>query len=113
MLQDGANLLDGDAREPLNELRYECAVFEVLEKGRDRHSGAAKYPGATHALGIALNGQTSRPVNHRLHGTTGAEETANAGANRGPNSGPEPAVWDSGSARCWTSPSLNDLVCTQ
>jgi hypothetical protein len=86
MLQNGANLLDGDAREPLNELRYECAVFEVLEKGRDRHSGAAKYPGATNALGIALNGQTSGPVNHRRHGTTGAEETANVRAEGAPRS---------------------------
>ena len=80
MLQDGANLLNGDAREPLNELGYECAVFEVLEERRDRHSGAAKYPGAAHALRVAFNGRTGGPIDHRLHGTTGTEETANAGA---------------------------------
>src|SRR5262249_32150241 len=32
-----------------------------------------------------------------------------AGANRGPNSGLVPAVWDSGSARGWASPSSNSL----
>jgi hypothetical protein len=62
MLQDGANLLDGDAREPLNELGYECAVFEVLEERRNRHSGAAKYPGAAHALRVAFNGRTGGPI---------------------------------------------------
>ena len=35
MLQYGANLLDGDTRKPFDELRYECAVLEVLEEGRD------------------------------------------------------------------------------
>jgi hypothetical protein len=73
MLQDGANLLYGDARKPFNGLRYECTVLEVLEERRDRHSGSTKYPSATHAFGIAFNGRTCGPIDHGLHGTTGAE----------------------------------------
>ena len=64
MLQDGANLLDGDAVEPLNELRYERAVFEVLEERRHRDSGAAKYPDTAHSLVIAFNRRTSGPIDH-------------------------------------------------
>ncbi len=64
MLQYGANLLNGDAGKPLNELRYECAVFKVLEERCDRHPSAAKHPGSTHALGIAFDGRACRPINH-------------------------------------------------
>jgi len=80
MLQYGANLLNCDAGEPLNELRYERPIFEILEERCDGHSGTTKYPGATHALGIAFDRRTCGPVNHGLHGTTGSQtaKTANA-----------------------------------
>ena len=77
MLQDGPNLLDGHARKPLDELRYKCTVFEVLEERCDRHSRAPKNPGTTHALGVPFNGRTCGPIDHILDGTTTMEETAN------------------------------------
>jgi hypothetical protein len=78
MLQYGANLLDGDARKPFNELGYECTVLEILEERRDGYSGAAEYPSATHAFGIPFNGRTCGPIDHHLHSTTATERRANA-----------------------------------
>ena len=77
VLQHGANLLECDAGKPLNELRDERAVLEVLEERRHRYAGAAKYPGTTYAFGIAFNGRTGRPIEHALLTTTGPEEAAN------------------------------------
>lgn len=64
VFQHGADLLDSDAGKPLNELRNERAVLEVLEQRRHRHPGAAKHPGTAYALGIAFNGGTGRPIDH-------------------------------------------------
>jgi len=71
MLQDGANLLNGDAGKPLDKLGYECPVLKILEQSCNWHSGAAKYPSAAHTFGIALYGRTGGPIDHELHGTTG------------------------------------------
>ena len=78
MLQDGANLLDDDAGKPFNELRYECAVFKVLEERCDRHPSAAKHPSAAHALRIALDGRACGPINHDLNDTTRTQITKTA-----------------------------------
>jgi hypothetical protein len=80
MLQYGANLLNGNAGKPLNELRYERAVFEVLEECCDRHPSAAKHPSPTHALRIALDGRACRPINHEVDDTTGTQTTKTANA---------------------------------
>ena len=77
VLQHGANLLDSDAGKPLNELRDERTVLEVLEERRHWDAAATKEPGTTYAFGIAFNGRTGRPIDHGLHITTGPEETAN------------------------------------
>ena len=74
MFQHGANLLDSDSREPFNELGHQGAVLEVLKERCDLHSRPAKHPGATHALRVAFNGRTGRPINHVLDGTTGTLE---------------------------------------
>jgi hypothetical protein len=79
MLQYGANLLNGDAGKPLNELRYERAVFEVLKERCDRHPSAAEYPSPTHTLRIAFDGRACGPVNHKMNDTIGTQtkKTAN------------------------------------
>ena len=56
MIKNGTDLFDLYSGKPLDKLRHERAVLEILKERRDRHSGAAKHPGAAHALGIALNG---------------------------------------------------------
>jgi len=110
MLQYGANLLNRDAGEPLNELRYERAVFEVLEERCHRHSSAAKHPSPTHALRIAFDGRACGPINHDVNDTTRTQttKTANAHANRAPRSEAtrvpkSAALGRSGSACCWAS----------
>ena len=75
MLQYGAYLLNGDAGKPFNELRYERAIFEVLEEGGDRHSSAVKHPSPAHALRIAFDSRACRPINHELNDTTHTETT--------------------------------------
>ena len=73
MLQHGASLLDSYARKPLDELRYEGAILEILEERGDRHPGTAEYPRTTHAFGVAFNSRAGRPINHELDGTTANE----------------------------------------
>lgn len=80
MRQYGANLINGDAGKPLNELRYECAVFEVLEECCDRHPSAAERPGSAHALRIAFDSRACGPINHELHDTTRTQTTKTANA---------------------------------
>jgi len=98
MLQYGANLLNGDAGKPLNELRYERTVFEVLEKRCNRHPSAAKHPSSTHALRIAFDGGACGPINHEVNDTTRTQttKTANAGNNLPANSKRSAAVGRSG-----------------
>ena len=56
VLQHGANLLDCDAGKPLNELRDERAVLEVLEERRHRYARATKEPVAAVAFGVVFDG---------------------------------------------------------
>jgi hypothetical protein len=65
MLQHRANLLEGDARKPLNELRDLRAVLQIREQRGNWNSGANKYPCAPNPIGVALDGSTCRPINHR------------------------------------------------
>jgi len=103
MLQYGANLLDGDAGKPFNELRYECAVFEVLEERCDRHPSSSKHPGATHALRIALDGRACGPINHDVNDTTRAQttKTANAAIDRPETAARSAAVEGPCRIACW------------
>jgi len=55
MVQYGADLIESHAWKPIHELRSYGAVFEVLEKGRHRHTSAPEYPGAAHPLRVALD----------------------------------------------------------
>ena len=64
MLQDAADLLSRNTREPLQELLNCRATFNILEQCSDRHAGAAKYPRTTDAIGIALDDRARGPVDH-------------------------------------------------
>jgi hypothetical protein len=72
MLQDRTNLLQGHTRKPFHELRYECAIFEVLKQCSYWHTSATEYPGTADALGITFNRWARGPVNHDGNGITGA-----------------------------------------
>src|SRR5512139_2872178 len=65
MFQHGEDLVNRDTREPLEKLRYECAVLEIFEQGGNRNTRARKYPCATYALGIAFYDRTRGPIDHR------------------------------------------------
>ena len=58
MFQHVAGLVQRDAGEPLQKLMNGCAVFEVLEQGGSRYTGATKYPGPAHACRVAFNSST-------------------------------------------------------
>ncbi len=64
VLQDCTHLLERHTGEQLDELINGQFIFVVLEKCSDRHARATEHPSATVALGILLDSQTSRPVNH-------------------------------------------------
>ena len=56
VLEHRANLRERDARKPANEVRDLGPVFEILEQGSNRNTGAAKNPGAPTALRVTLDG---------------------------------------------------------
>jgi len=64
MFQDGMDLVQRYAREPLYELGDLCAVLEIFEQGRDWYSSAAKHPRAAHALTVAFDYRAGGPVDH-------------------------------------------------
>jgi hypothetical protein len=65
ILQDGFSLLSGDARKPLEVIINACAIFEILEKGRNGNSRATKDPRAALNFGAPLDGFALRPIQHR------------------------------------------------
>jgi len=71
MFEDGANLFERDAGKPLHELGYLRAILKVLKQRSNGHTRATKYPRATDALRIPLNGCTSRPIYHKANIGTG------------------------------------------
>jgi len=75
MFQYSANLLNGDARKPLNELRYKRAFFEVLEPGCYGYPSAAEQRSPTDTVWIAFDSRTCGAVDHESNGTTGPMST--------------------------------------
>jgi hypothetical protein len=65
MFQHSANLLDGDAGEPLDKLSDLRSIFEVLEQCGYRDARPHEHPRTTYALGLALNGRARGPIDHR------------------------------------------------
>jgi len=70
VLQHGADLLDSDAGKPFNELRYERAVFEVLEESCHWYPSAAKHPSSAQAVRVAFDSRACGPVDHELDDIT-------------------------------------------
>ena len=70
MLQDSANLLDGDAWKPLHELRDLSAILEILEQCGDRHPSTSEYPGTADAIRMTLDRRAARPIDHRENPST-------------------------------------------
>src|SRR5438876_12022018 len=82
MVEHGPDLLESDTRKPIDELRRDRPIFEILEEGRYRHARTAEYPGAAHAVGIPFDGRASGPIDHRENGTTAASRRLTTQANR-------------------------------
>ncbi len=61
MLKNGANLLQGNARKPLNEVGDLRAVFKVLKERRDGHARTPEHPRAADAAWVPFNGGTGIP----------------------------------------------------
>ena len=70
MLKNRANLLERNTRKPLDELRDQRAVLEVLEQGSNGYASSAEDPRSAHAFGIPFDGGTRGPMNHAVNGTT-------------------------------------------
>lgn len=54
----------GHSWKPFNKLMDGGIFFEILKEGSDRNPRASENPGATHALRVALDIGTRRPINH-------------------------------------------------
>ena len=78
VLQDRARLPEGDAWKPLDELRHQRPVLEVLEQRRHRYARTPEHPGSANAIRVPLDRRTSRPVDHGENAITAAPGTANA-----------------------------------
>ena len=55
MVEHGFDLLARDARKPAQEIIKTSPIFQVLEEGLHRHTGAAKDPRTTHSPRYTLN----------------------------------------------------------
>jgi len=55
MLEDGANLIDGDAGKPLDKLCRRSAALEVLEQRGNRDPSPSEYPNAANPGRITLD----------------------------------------------------------
>jgi hypothetical protein len=64
VLENGADLVERDARKQLDELSQRNAIFEILEQRGYGHPRTSKTPSATDAIRVALHGRTSRPIDH-------------------------------------------------
>lgn len=62
----GADLLRGNAREPLHELRYLRAILQILKQRGNRHARTAEDPCSADAIGMTFHGRARRPVDHDL-----------------------------------------------
>jgi hypothetical protein len=78
VLQNCADLLQGHAGKPLDELRCQRTVLEVLEKRCNWYSSTSKHPCSADAVWVALDCGASRPIDHGRDASTSALETANA-----------------------------------
>jgi len=64
VLEDGVDLLTGDAGKPLHELVHGSASFDILEQGAHRYPRSAKDPCAADLQRVALDSLTGGPIQH-------------------------------------------------
>ena len=64
VLEDGVDLLTGDARKPLYELVHGGASFEILEQDTHRDPGSTKNPCPTDLQRVALDSLAGGPIQH-------------------------------------------------
>lgn len=67
VFQHGLDLFACDSGEPFEEVVNSRAVFEILEKGSDRHARALEHPGAANFIRHAFDRWTLAPIKHRRH----------------------------------------------
>jgi hypothetical protein len=72
VLQHSAYLLESHTGEPLDELRRQCTVLEVLEEGCNWYSRASKDPRSADAVWVALDYGAGRPIDHGKDASTAA-----------------------------------------
>jgi hypothetical protein len=59
VLQHGARLVKGNAREQFDKLADWHTVFKILEEGSNGHARAAEHPRSTDPLGVTFNRWTA------------------------------------------------------
>ena len=70
VIEHGTHLFKCDAREPIDELRYEGAVLEILEKCGYGHPSTAENPRSADPIRVSLDRGASRPIDHGENGST-------------------------------------------
>ena len=70
VLQNSADLFKSHPREPLDELRCQRTILEVLEQCCNRDPRAAKDPNSADAVWVAFDCGAGGPVNHRGDAST-------------------------------------------
>ena len=66
MVEHGFDLLARDAGKPAQEIIKTSPIFQVLEEGLHRHTGAAKDPRTTHSPRYTLDRRAGRPIQHGI-----------------------------------------------
>jgi hypothetical protein len=64
VLKHGYSHFSGDSRKPGKEIVDPRAALKIFEQRFNRHSRAAKYPGAAYPIRIALYSGARRPIQH-------------------------------------------------
>jgi hypothetical protein len=64
VLEDGVDLLTGDAGKPLHELVHGSASFDILEQGAHWYPRSAKNPRTADFLRVAFHGWACGPIQH-------------------------------------------------
>lgn len=72
MLQHRARLIDLDTGKPVEEVAECRAIFDVLEKSRDRYARTFEHPSATYSAGVTFYRGAGGPIDHGKDGSTGA-----------------------------------------
>ena len=64
VLENGADLIERNTWEQLDELCRRNPIFEILEESGNGYASTTKNPSAAYAIRIPFNSRASRPVDH-------------------------------------------------